>query len=103
MTLRLSELAFAVATSVLLATAEGHGLTPEQVLIVANDRSPISGQIAAYYQQARAIPPNHLVRLKTAPDEEIERDTFRREIAQPIAAHLLQHHLPDQVLVIALT
>jgi uncharacterized protein (TIGR03790 family) len=43
------------------------------------------------------------VRIRTEPFEEIDRETFRREVAQPIADHLLRYHLPDQVLVIVLT
>ena len=41
--------------------------------------------------------------IRTDPREEIDRETFRPEVVQPIAAHLLQHRLPDQILVIVLT
>src|SRR5204863_9927234 len=44
-----------------------------------------------------------LARISTDPQEEIDRDTFRREIEQPIAAHLLRNRLPDQILAIVLT
>jgi uncharacterized protein (TIGR03790 family) len=87
----------------LLAPVTAQGLSPDQVLIVANERSPISRQIAEYYQHARNIPEHHLARIRTNPSEEIDRETFRREVAQPIAAHLLQHRLPDQILAIVLT
>ena len=43
------------------------------------------------------------MRLRTDPREEIERETFRREVAEPIADHLLRHRLPDQIVVIVLT
>jgi hypothetical protein len=43
------------------------------------------------------------VHIRTDPREEIDRETFRPEVVQPIAAHLLQHRLPDQILVIVLT
>jgi uncharacterized protein (TIGR03790 family) len=87
----------------LLAPVAARGLTADQVLIVANERSPISEKIAEYYQRARSIPENHLARIRTDPREEIDRETFRREVAEPIAAHLLRHRLPDQILVIVLT
>lgn len=87
----------------LLVPVAARGLSPDQVLIVANERSEISKRIAEYYQRARQIPEHHLVRIRTGPREEIDRETFRREVAQPIAAHLLQHRLPDQILVIVLT
>jgi len=92
-----------ILTAVLAVPVPAWGLTPDQVLIVANELSPISRQIAEYYQRARRIPANHLVRIRTDPREEIERETFRREVAQPIADHLLRHRLLDQVLVIVLT
>ena len=92
-----------VFTAILLAPIAAEGLTPDQVLIVANERSEISKQIAEYYQRARRIPALNLARIQTDPREEIDRETFRREIALPIATHLLQHRLPDQILVIVLT
>src|SRR5438034_10342639 len=92
-----------ILTAILFAPVAAWGLTSDQVLIVANELSPISKQIADYYQRARRIPQNHLVRLRTEPREEIDREAFRREIAQPIAEHLLRHRLPDQVLAIVLT
>jgi uncharacterized protein (TIGR03790 family) len=92
-----------VLGATLLAPVAARGLTADQVLIVVNERSTISKQIADYYQRARKIPGGHLARIRTDPSEEIDRDAFRREIAQPIAAHLLQHRLPDQILAIVLT
>ena len=92
-----------ILAAILVVPVAAWGLTPDQVLIVANELSPISRQIAEYYQRARRIPANHLVRIRTEPREEIERETFRREVAQPIADHLLRHRLPDQVLVMVLT
>jgi uncharacterized protein (TIGR03790 family) len=92
-----------VLTAIALAPVAAWGLSPGQVLIVANERSEISKKIADYYQRARRIPQDHVVRIRTDPREEIDRETFRREVAQPIAAHLLQHRLPDQILVIVLT
>src|SRR5882724_3350671 len=92
-----------VLTAMLLVPVAARGLTPDQVLIVANERSEISTKIADYYQRARQIPEHHLARIRTDPREEIDRETFRREVVQPIATHLLQHRLPDQILVIVLT
>src|SRR6266508_5378042 len=92
-----------VVTAILLTPVAARGLTVDQVLIVANERSPMSTQIAEYYQRVRSIPENHQGRIRTDPHEEIDRETFQREVAQPIAAHLFQHRLPDQILAIVLT
>jgi hypothetical protein len=83
-----------ILTAILLAPVAAWGLTPDQVLVVANELSPISKQVADYYQRARRVPANHLVRIRTEPFEEIDRETFRREVAQPIADHLLRYPLP---------
>jgi uncharacterized protein (TIGR03790 family) len=88
---------------ILLGHASACALTPDQVLLVINERSSVSIRTAAYYQRARDVPLHNVVRIRTVPEEEIDRTTFREEIAQPIAAHLLQHRLADQILVIVLT
>jgi uncharacterized protein (TIGR03790 family) len=100
----MNALAFSLALgATLLVPGAAGGLTPDQVLIVANERSEISKRIAEYYQRARRLPEHHLVRIRTDPREEIEREPFRREVVQPIADHLIRHRLPDQILVIVLT
>src|SRR6266496_1665615 len=76
-----------VLIAILLAPGAARGLAPDQVLIVANERSEISKQIADYYQRARRIPGHHLVRIRTDAREEIDREAFRLEVAQPIAAY----------------
>jgi len=81
----------------------GSAMTADEVLIVVNDRSAISQQIGERYQAVRSVPPNQIVRIHTEPVEEIERSTFGAEIAQPIAAHLLNHRLQDRILAIVLT
>src|SRR5262245_27968578 len=81
----------------------GSAMTADEVLIVVNDRSVISQQIGERYRTVRSVPANQVVRIHTEPVEEIERSTFGAEIAQPIAAHLLNHRLQDRILAIVLT
>src|SRR5215471_5685103 len=90
-------------TATLLAPAVARGLSADQVLIVVNERSATSKQVVEYYQRARGIPERQVAHIRTDPREEIDRDTYRREVAQQIAAHLLHHRLPDQILAIVLT
>jgi uncharacterized protein (TIGR03790 family) len=79
------------------------GLTADEVLVIVNDRAPISGRIGDYYRTARAIPSEHVLRIHTEPDEEIDRGTFEREIERPVGRFLLDRRLVDQVLAIVLT
>src|SRR6266699_1035198 len=88
---------------VLVSPTTGHAITTDEVLIVVNDRSAISQQIGERYRTVRGVPPSQVVRIHTEATEEIDRSTFGAEIAQPIAAHLLNHRLQDRILVIVLT
>src|SRR5881628_3377311 len=88
---------------VLVSPTTGHAITADEVLIVVNDRSAISQQIGERYRTVRGVPPNQVVRIQTEPTEEIERSSFNAEIAQPIAAHLLNQRLQDRILAIVLT
>src|SRR5436190_653411 len=88
---------------VLVSPTTGHAITADEVLIVVNDRSAISQQIGERYRTVRGVPPSQVVRIHTEATEEIDRSTFGAEIAQPIAAHLLNHRLQDRILVIVLT
>ncbi|MEO8125994.1 MAG: TIGR03790 family protein, partial [Bryobacteraceae bacterium] len=76
---------------------------PENVLVVVNQPSGISRQIAAYYMKKRAIPPANLCTLRTTEDEHVSRAVFDKEIAKPLAACLTAKHLQEQILYIVLT
>ena len=92
-----------VLVAPLVSPATGHAITADEVLIVVNDRSAISQQIGERYRTVRGVPASQVVRIHTEATEEIDRSTFGAEIAQPIAAHLLNHRLQDRILAIVLT
>ena len=73
------------------------------MLIVVNERSPVSVRIGERYRGARGIPRENVARIQTDPREEVDRATFTTEIEWPIAAHLKSHRLQDRILVIVLT
>ena len=76
---------------------------PDQVLVVVNERSPLSLRIGEYYGRARNVPPAHVARIRTEPREEIDRDAYRRDIERPLGEFLLRHRLVDRVTAIVLT
>ena len=93
-------------TLLLLILACAHAAVaqrPEHVLVVLNQSSAVSRQIAAYYMKARAIPPPNLCALRTTEDEHVSRDVFNKEIAKPLAACLLAKKLHEQILYIVTT
>jgi uncharacterized protein (TIGR03790 family) len=85
-----------------LAPVPAGALTPDEVLIVVNERSPLSVRLGEHYRRARGIPATQLVRLRTEPREEIDRRTYRREIEGPIGVRLVRNRLVDRVAAIVL-
>lgn len=75
----------------------------ENVLVIANQNSPVSKTIAEYYARKRSIPSGNIYYLKTAPTEIIERRTYDDEIAGPVAAFLKKNRLQEQILYIVTT
>ena len=75
----------------------------ENVLLVANDASAVSQQIADYYARKRAIPASQVLRIRAPVAEEIDRTTFTRAIEAPISEWLTRHRAQDRILYIVLT
>jgi len=77
--------------------------TPDQVLIVVNQSSPVSRQIAEYYRQQRHIPPANVCALKVTADERIDRAVFNTQVVKPITDCLKTRHLEEKILYIVTT
>jgi uncharacterized protein (TIGR03790 family) len=73
------------------------------VLLVANDRSPESGRLAAYYAARRNVPTTQVLHIETATAERISRDDYASQIEAPIRAWLQTHDAQDRILYIVLT
>ena len=91
----------------LVATAAAgaiHSSPAEQrVLVVVNDASPASTQVADAYVRSRHIPADHVVHLNSPATEQVARTEFELTIQGPIASHLTRAGLQDQILYIVLT
>jgi len=85
------------------STALLFGQTASNILLVVNQASPISRQIGEYYVLRRHVPASNICRLNARTDEEISRDDFDKQIADPIASCLRAGHLEDQILYIVTT
>jgi uncharacterized protein (TIGR03790 family) len=77
--------------------------TAEHVLVVANDASPVSVQIADYYARKRSIPSGQVLHLRAPVAEEIDRATYTHAIEAPIAEWLTKHSAQDRIRYIVLT
>ena len=99
-----TKLALSASLATLVATGhvQGWSATPG-VLVVVNDASAASQQVADAYVRSRHIPADHVVRLNAPAAEVISRTAFELSIQGPIAAHLTRTGLQDQILYIVLT
>jgi uncharacterized protein (TIGR03790 family) len=76
------------------------------VLVVANESNAASVQIAERYAQARSLPADNVIRLKTLPadaPEVISRLGYEFQIERPIADWFSRHAAHDRILYIVLT
>lgn len=88
---------------ILLPSAFALCQSADNVLVVVNQASPLSQNIAEYYAGRRHIASGNICRLNVQPDEEISRDEYQARIADPIAAFLRAHHLEEKILYIVTT
>jgi uncharacterized protein (TIGR03790 family) len=77
--------------------------SPANVLVVVNDGSLVSRRIASYYVQKRSVPLVNICHVKASIDQDISRDTYEKEIENPIAVYLIGHGLQQPILYIVTT
>ncbi|UCF07426.1 MAG: TIGR03790 family protein [Thermoplasmata archaeon] len=63
------------------------------VLIVRNNNSAVSMEIADYFKDLRNIPDINVCNITTSTAETITRDTFENEIRAPVEMHILNNGL----------
>ena len=95
--------ALLITLGFLLLTPAAWPQQPDQVLVVANSKSPVSRQIADYYIEKRAIPLANLCIIDTDPAEVIPRESYTRDIEPAIGNFLRTHNLVEKILYIVLT
>ena len=86
-----------------LFPAAARAQTSDNLLLVVNDNSPASGQIAEYYARKRAVGTDHIVHIKTVSTDNISRADYNQTIELPIGNWLSMHSLQDKVLYVVLT
>ena len=73
-----------VVTSLFCKIPAASALTPDEIVVVANSRATDSVKLATYYMKTRAIPPEHLIKIRTTWEEGCDRDEYDKNIAAPI-------------------
>lgn len=66
-----------------LCAAVASALTPQQVVVVYNEQSPLSKKAALRYAELRKIPQENLVGLKLSPNN-LSRDHYSRLVEKPL-------------------
>ena len=92
-----------VVLLILLLAAAAGAQTPENVLLVLNESSPVSLEIGQYYAQKRGLPPGNTLRIRTTLADDVSREDFARQIEGPIGAWLARNSAQDRILYIVLT
>ena len=87
----------------LLLVSAAHAQTGANVLLVVNNNSAESREVAQYYQHRRAIPAANVCALATIQDEEISWEVYVKEIETPIGNCLKKAGLTESVLYIVTT
>ena len=77
--------------------------TPQNVLVVVNDNSPVSRSIGEYYALRRAIPARNVCHIKTSAEEVIQREAYDSQIAAPVAEYLKRNNMVDSILYLVTT
>ena len=73
-----------ITASLLCKIPAASALTPDEIVVVANSRATDSVKLAKYYMKMRAIPPEHLIKIRTTWEEGCDRDEYDENIAAPI-------------------
>jgi uncharacterized protein (TIGR03790 family) len=94
---------WAALTSLFLLAGHAGAQTGENVLVVANEGSPASIEIAEYYVKRRHVPADQLLKIKTSTADQITRAEFEATIQGPVANWLAQQGAQDRILFIVLT
>jgi uncharacterized protein (TIGR03790 family) len=102
MTNRPTTLALASAIALAFGAGAAQALTPAQVLVVGNEASPESSELARYYAAARGIPKGNVLLIRTSLGMDVSRGDYDAQIRDPIRKALIDRKLKDSVRCICL-
>src|SRR5580658_4689542 len=93
----------AIAAALILVSGACRAQGPANVLVVVNDNSSVSRGVADYYMRRRGIPAGNLCHIRAAEPQDVDRATYDREVAGPIAACLKKNGAIQSTLYIVTT
>ena len=89
----------AVGLAVLLWCGSAFALKPEEILVVVNRDISDSSRVGRYYCEKRNVPYENILYLHLGkkPVEGIGRETYEKQIAEPIRRELLRKRIVGQI------
>ena len=100
---RLLILLTAAGALVLATGGSAAAQSAANVLVVANDRSPASSEIATDYVRQRAVPQDNVCHVSVPLNESISLAEYQGLIEKPIWGCIVRNHAQDRILYIVLT
>ena len=83
-----------MAASLFSACPAAAAVRPDQIILVVNEAAPESLRIARYYMEKRRVPIQNMILIKTTVEEDIGREKYEKEIAEPVRS-FLQRNDPE--------
>ncbi|MFH2044461.1 MAG: TIGR03790 family protein [Pseudomonadota bacterium] len=81
---------FVLLALILGASTKAIALEPKEVVVIANLKSKASVELAKYYMKGRKIPAANLIIISCTLKERCSRNTYEKEIADPVRKFLLR-------------
>lgn len=89
--------ALVLAAALLSLADAAAALTPQEVLVVVNARSPESVELGRYYCRQRGVPETNLVELDCTLGDTVDNDEYRGRILAPLRQAIEERGLREQV------
>jgi uncharacterized protein (TIGR03790 family) len=93
----------AIGLSLLLVAGDARAQSGQNVLVVANEMSGGSVQVANHYARRHSLAADQVLLVRAPVQDEIDRRAYQRQIEAPIANWLAAHAAQDRILYIVLT
>lgn len=84
---------------ILLWSRSAFGLEPNEILVIINRNISDSSRVGRYYCEKRNVPYENILYLHLGkkPVEGISRETYEKQIAEPIRIELLRKRIVGQI------
>ncbi len=72
-------------------------LSPDEILLLVNQRMPAGGELAVYYSRARLIPDNRILALDLPVSEQVSQAVYESRVVPVVRKFLRDHQLEGRI------